>query len=88
VSITWYTWLEQGRVVTVSKEVIHSVAKALQLSSEEHLHLLRLANYGEEGDPYANAEEMMQAVYPVEHAAEALLLLEGKNTVGKLVLQM
>ena len=52
VSITWYTWLEQGRVVTTSREVIESVGKALQLSSEEHLHLLRLANFGGEADSY------------------------------------
>lgn len=60
VSITWYTWLEQGRAVTASREVIESVGKALQLSSEEHLHLLRLANYGVEGDSNPNAKE----IYP------------------------
>jgi transcriptional regulator with XRE-family HTH domain len=58
VSITWYTWLEQGRAVTASREVIESVGKALQLSSEEHLHLLRLANYGGEGGSYPNANEI------------------------------
>lgn len=58
VSITWYTWLEQGRVITTSREVIESVGKALQLSSEEHLHLLRLANYGREENPYPHAEEV------------------------------
>ncbi|MDQ0063282.1 helix-turn-helix transcriptional regulator [Paenibacillus harenae] len=60
VSITWYTWLEQGRAVTASREVIESIGKALQLSSEEHLHLLRLANYGGEGDSYPDAKE----IYP------------------------
>lgn len=60
VSITWYTWLEQGRAVTASREVIESVGKALQLSSDEHLHLLRLANYGGEGDSYPIAKE----IYP------------------------
>ena len=58
VSITWYTWLEQGRAVTASREVIESVGKALQLSSEEHLHLLRLANYGGEEDSYPIAKEI------------------------------
>lgn len=56
VSITWYTWLEQGRVNTASREVIESVGKALQLSPEEHLHLLRLANYGGKSDLYPQAE--------------------------------
>jgi transcriptional regulator with XRE-family HTH domain len=58
VSITWYTWLEQGRVITTSREVIESIGRALQLSSEEHLHLLRLANYGGERDSYPYDEEM------------------------------
>ncbi|USB32314.1 helix-turn-helix transcriptional regulator [Paenibacillus sp. YPG26] len=56
VSITWYTWLEQGRVNTVSREVIESVGRALQLSPEEHLHLLRLANYGASRSLYPQAE--------------------------------
>lgn len=58
VSITWYTWLEQGRVINTSREVIESVGRALQLSSEEHLHLLRLANYGDDGDSSPHGEEM------------------------------
>lgn len=58
VSITWYTWLEQGRAATASREVIESVGKALQLSSEEHLHLLRLANYSGEGESYPIAKEI------------------------------
>ncbi|WP_339371780.1 helix-turn-helix transcriptional regulator [Paenibacillus elgii] len=61
VSITWYTWLEQGRVASVSRDVIESVGRALQLSSEEHLHLLRLANYEGEGDNNPNAEEINPA---------------------------
>jgi hypothetical protein len=58
VSTTWYTWLEQGRVITTSRDVIESVGRALQLSSEEHLHLLRLANYAEEGDSSLLSEEL------------------------------
>ena len=56
--MTWYTWLEQGRAVSASREVIESVGKALQLSSEEHLHLLRLANYGGDGETYPIAKEI------------------------------
>lgn len=54
VSITWYTWLEQGRVASVSREVIESVARALQLSSDEQTHLLRLADYGGERNSSPN----------------------------------
>lgn len=58
VSLTWYTWLEQGRVDTVSKEVIESVARALQLTSEEYTHLLRLANFVGERDLGSKMEKV------------------------------
>ncbi|WP_248924551.1 helix-turn-helix transcriptional regulator [Paenibacillus hamazuiensis] len=44
VSTTWYTWLEQGRATTPSRQVLDSIAKALKLSENEHLHVLHLAN--------------------------------------------
>lgn len=43
ISPTWYTWLEQGREIKPSEEVLDSIARALQLSSDERLHLFRLA---------------------------------------------
>ncbi len=57
VSITYYTWLEQGRVGVVSREVLESVARALQLNSDEQSHLLRLADYGEEINANASTGE-------------------------------
>jgi len=47
VSATYYTWLEQGREVAVSREVIESIGKALRLSEDEHAHLLGLWNANE-----------------------------------------
>lgn len=44
VSITWYTWLEQGRDIHVSDQVLESIATALQLGIDERNHLFRLAN--------------------------------------------
>ncbi|WP_006241718.1 helix-turn-helix transcriptional regulator [Mycolicibacterium tusciae] len=46
VSITWYTWLEQGRDVTPSRQVLDSLARTLRLSHTEHAYLLALAGYG------------------------------------------
>lgn len=46
VSITWYTWLEQGRDVTPSRQVLDSLARTLRLSHAEHVYLLALAGYG------------------------------------------
>jgi transcriptional regulator with XRE-family HTH domain len=45
VSITWYTWLEQGRDVTPSRLVLDSLARTLRLSQAEHVYLLSLAGY-------------------------------------------
>jgi transcriptional regulator with XRE-family HTH domain len=53
VSITWYTWLEQGRDVTPSRQVLDSLARTLRLSHTEHVYLLALAGYGV---PHPNPE--------------------------------
>ncbi|MEC0127577.1 helix-turn-helix transcriptional regulator [Paenibacillus pabuli] len=42
VSATYYTWLEQGRELKASREVMDSIAGALRLSEEEKDHLFRL----------------------------------------------
>lgn len=43
VSASWYTWLEQGRPVNPSVQVLHAIAGALQCSEAETGHLLSLA---------------------------------------------
>lgn len=43
VGVTWYTWLEQGRDITVSDEVLDSIARTLQLDAYEIYHLYSLA---------------------------------------------
>jgi transcriptional regulator with XRE-family HTH domain len=43
VSVTWYTWLEQGRDVNPSRSVLDALARALLLDDAEHAHLLVLA---------------------------------------------
>lgn len=53
VSITWYTWLEQGRDVTPSRQVLDSLALTLRLSHTEHVYLLGLAGYG---SPYPDED--------------------------------
>ncbi|MGG4212955.1 helix-turn-helix transcriptional regulator [Paenibacillus sp. FSL L8-0638] len=47
VSATYYTWLEQGREVTASKEIIESIGEALQLTHDERAHLIQLWNPNE-----------------------------------------
>ena len=43
VSVTWYTWLEQGRDIHTTPQVIEALARALQLDDRGHSHLRRLA---------------------------------------------
>lgn len=43
VSVTWYTFLEQGRDIRVSAQVLESIAQALQLTADERTHLFMLA---------------------------------------------
>ena len=43
VGVTWYTWLEQGRDIRVSVEVLEHLARVLQLSTDERAYLFALA---------------------------------------------
>ncbi|GAA3489538.1 helix-turn-helix transcriptional regulator [Streptomyces cremeus] len=43
VGVSWYQWLEQGRDITVSPQVLDSVGRVLRLSSTERRHLYVLA---------------------------------------------
>lgn len=43
VSSSWYTWLEQGRDINVSRQVLLAVARVLQLTSAEADYVLALA---------------------------------------------
>src|SRR3954464_14968871 len=44
VSVTWYTWLEQGRRINASRDVLLALARALRLDDAGRDHLLALAN--------------------------------------------
>ncbi|EEA04426.1 helix-turn-helix domain protein [Burkholderia sp. H160] len=44
VGITWYTWLEQGRDVRASEEVLAAIADALRLDAVERRHLFVLSD--------------------------------------------
>ncbi|MFE6776526.1 helix-turn-helix transcriptional regulator [Streptomyces sp. NPDC057702] len=43
VGVSWYTWLEQGREINVSAEVLDAVAAVLRLDAAEREHLYLLA---------------------------------------------
>lgn len=45
VSVTWYTWLEQGREMNPSRQVLDAVARTMRLTAAEHGYVLALAGY-------------------------------------------
>lgn len=46
VGVTWYTWLEQGRDITVSGQVLEAISRTLMLDPAEWNHLFTLAGGG------------------------------------------
>jgi hypothetical protein len=46
VSSTWYTWLEQGRDIHPSRQVVDALARTLRMSPAEHGYVLRLTGHG------------------------------------------
>jgi transcriptional regulator with XRE-family HTH domain len=70
VSVTWYTWLEQGRSINPSRQVIDAVAVNLRLTAAEHDYVLGLAGFS----PAPRPELSAPAPVPphVQHLLDAL----------------
>ena len=51
VGVTWYTWLEQGRRINASEQVVDAIARTLKLDPAESDHLFRLADIAPAGRP-------------------------------------
>lgn len=67
VSASWYTWLEQGRDIKVSKDVLDSVSRALNLDHTEHAYLYLLAGANPPtGSPEMTTEEISRFELVVE----------------------
>src|SRR6266699_3579571 len=43
VGVTWYTWLEQGRDINASPQVLDAIARTLLFDPHERTHLFTLA---------------------------------------------
>ncbi|WP_405869729.1 helix-turn-helix transcriptional regulator [Streptomyces sp. NBC_00005] len=69
ISATWYTYLEQGRKIRASEQVLTALAVALRLDPQERDHLLQLA-----GHAPAAAEAEEREPLTAEAAAVPLLL--------------
>ncbi len=67
IGVAWYTWLEQGRSINVSREVVNRVADALNLSKSDRSYLASLAAH-----PLPTLEEVCN-----EPMVEVQALLDG-----------
>jgi transcriptional regulator with XRE-family HTH domain len=57
VGVTWYTWLEQGRPIHVSVQVLEAISRVLRLDPAERAHLMLLAEVpGASTDPASCAD--------------------------------
>jgi transcriptional regulator with XRE-family HTH domain len=45
VSVTWYTWLEQGRDIQVSADVLERICATLRMSADEREYLFALVQH-------------------------------------------
>jgi transcriptional regulator with XRE-family HTH domain len=66
VGVTWYTWLEQGRDINPSPQVLEAIARTLRFDAHERMHLFTLAG----APPSAEVDEC-ETLFPT-----ARLLLE------------
>ena len=58
VSLTWITWLEQGRDVSASPHALARLAEALRLTAAERAYLFELAERRDPAAPAASGEDL------------------------------
>ena len=59
VGVTWYTWLEQGREINPSPQVLEAIARTLRFDAHERTHLFTLA-----GLPAATPVDVCETLFP------------------------
>lgn len=69
IGLTWYTWIEQGRPLQVSVQVLESLARTLMLDKQETIHLYTLAGQA----PPTSFPDYNQSVSPMlQHVLDSL----------------
>jgi hypothetical protein len=76
VSVTWYTWLEQGRPINASVDVLEALVRTLRLDEAERQHLLTLATpaSGERLPEMEHAPDALQRLIDAMEPAPAYVL--------------
>ncbi|WP_394434186.1 helix-turn-helix transcriptional regulator [Streptomyces sp. SGAir0957] len=72
VGVTWYTWLEQGRPINASPQVLDAVARTLRLERPEREHLYQLAGVAYDAAPEAVAQAVAADVQGILDAMDPL----------------
>ncbi|MCM3272786.1 helix-turn-helix transcriptional regulator [Paenibacillus elgii] len=92
VSITWYTWLEQGREINVSKGVLASIGNVLQLNKDEMVHLLTLGGFPSSPVPFPEEQLLTPELEAVIHSSRfPAFVVDAKmnvllhNAIGNLI---
>ncbi|MEU6590955.1 helix-turn-helix transcriptional regulator [Streptomyces sp. NPDC046881] len=73
VGVTWYTWLEQGRPINASPQVLDAVARTLRLDPPEREHLYRLAEVPFQPDPQGLIRQISPEVQGIIDALDPML---------------
>lgn len=77
VSVTWYTWLEQGRRINASNDVLGALARGLRMGEAERAHVIALADRDEVGpapDPTDDAPDALVRLITAMEPAPAYVL--------------
>src|SRR3954470_167666 len=86
ISVSWYTWLEQGRDIHVSDAVLDSIAECLQLDATQYEYLHSLAQRHANGRVHPGAEEALppslQRILTTHEPNPGYVMNERFNIIG------
>lgn len=96
VGVTWYTWLEQGRDINVSQQVLDAIARTLRLDPHERAHVFTLAgtpsrpNETESNALTPNIQRILDQLAPLPACAQNARydLLAYNRTYNELMLNL
>ncbi|WP_246576537.1 helix-turn-helix transcriptional regulator [Actinospica durhamensis] len=65
VGVTWYTWLEQGRPINASTQVLDAIARTLKLDTAEHQHMHVLAQVPDVTPAQGDLDALPDTLQPI-----------------------